>query len=58
MPFRVHTDASEFGLGAVLYQEQKGGTMRVIAYASQSISNAESRYHSSKLVFSSKVGSV
>ena len=49
--FRVHTDASEFGLGTVLYQEQEGGTMHVIAYASQSISNAESRYHSSKLEF-------
>ena len=50
-PFRVHTDTCELGLGAVLYQEQEYGTMRVIACASRSISNAESRYHSSKLKF-------
>ena len=50
-PFHVHMDASELGLGAVLYQEQEDGTMRVITYASRSISNAEGRYHSSKLEF-------
>ena len=50
-PFRVHTDASELGLGAVLYQEQDDGTTRVIAFASPSLSNSEQRYHSSKLEF-------
>ena len=49
--FRVHTDASELGLGAVLYQEQDDGTTRVIAFASHSLSNSEQRYHSSKLEF-------
>ena len=39
----VHTDASELGLGMVLYQEQEDGTMHVIAYASRSILNVESR---------------
>ena len=49
--FRVHTDASELGLGAVLYQEQDDGTTRVIAFASHSLSNSEQKYHSSKLEF-------
>ena len=50
-PFRVHTDASELGLGAVLYQDQDDGTTRVIVFASGSLSNSEQRYHSSKLEF-------
>ena len=50
-PFNMHTDASEHGLGAVLYQDQDNGTTRVIAFASRNLSNAETRYHSSKLEF-------
>ena len=50
-PFQVHTDASELGLGAVLYQDQDDGTTRVMAFASCSLSNSEQRYHSSKLEF-------
>ena len=50
-PFWMHTDASELGLGAVLYQDQDDGTTRVIAFASHSLSNSEQRYHSSKLEF-------
>ena len=49
--FRVHTDASEQGLGAVLYQDQDDGTTRVITYASRNLSKSEKRYHSSKLEF-------
>ena len=53
--FKVHTDASEQGLGAVLYQDQDDGTTRVITYASRNHSKSEKRYHSSKLVFGSKM---
>ena len=34
MPFKLHTDASENGLGAVLYQKQDDGTDCFTAYAS------------------------
>ena len=33
-PFKLHTDASENRLGAVLYQKQNDGTDHIIAYAS------------------------
>ena len=50
-PFCLQTDASEKGLGAVLYQKQDDGTMRVIAYASRTLSKSEKNYDAHKLEF-------
>ena len=50
LPYILHTDASTFGLGAALYQEQDG-EMRVIAYASRGLSSSEKRYPAHKLEF-------
>lgn len=49
-PFVLHCDASQNGLGAVLYQCQQG-MMRVIAYGSRTLSQSEKNYHSGKLEF-------
>ena len=51
-PFVLHTDASQDGLGAVLYQKQDG-KLRVIGYGSRSLGPAEKNYHfhSGKLEF-------
>ena len=51
-PFLLHTDASETGLGAVLYQ-QHNGVLQVTAYSSCTLSPSERNYHlhSGKLEF-------
>ena len=51
-PFFLNCDASNQGLGAVLYQQQDG-VDRVISYASRTLSDAERNYHlhSGKLEF-------
>ena len=51
-PFLLHTDASETGVGAVLYQQQNG-VLQVIAYGSRTLSPSERNYHlhSGKLEF-------
>ena len=50
LSFVLHTDSSSEGLGAVLCQKQNG-KLRVIAYASRSVSKAESHYPAHKLEF-------
>ena len=42
-PFKLHTDVSVLGLGAVLYQVQ-GGVEKVFSYASQSLTKSEATY--------------
>ena len=51
-PFILNCDASGYGLGAVLYQQQ-GDDLRVISYASRTLTEAENNYHlhSGKLEF-------
>ena len=50
-PFRLETDASGDGLGAVLSQKQSDSKYHPVAYASRSLKGSESKYHSSKLEF-------
>lgn len=50
LPYILHTDASNTGLGAALYQQQEG-KLRVIAYASRGLSASESNYPAHKLEF-------
>ena len=49
-PFILHTDASNTGLGACLYQQQ-GEDVRVIAYGSHGLSKSEANYPAHKKEF-------
>ncbi|KAK3889412.1 hypothetical protein Pcinc_006591 [Petrolisthes cinctipes] len=43
-PFILHTDASGVGLGAVLAQEDEGGKLKPIGYASKALNDTEKKY--------------
>ena len=49
-PFKLHTDVSVLGLGAVLYQVQDG-IEKVISYARRSLMKSETKYPVHKLEF-------
>ena len=46
-PFRLYTDASNLGLGAILSQKQEGKE-RIICCASRTLNNAETNYSTTK----------
>ena len=50
-PFLLETDASKYGLGAVLQQVQEDGRYHPVAYTSRALCGSEANYHSSKLEF-------
>ena len=50
-PFRLETDASAEGLGAVLLQESEDGQYHPVKFASHELKGGEPKYHSSKLEF-------
>ena len=50
-PFWLHTDASEVGLGAVLYQNDNNGKRRVVAFANHCLSHSEKWYPGHTLDF-------
>ena len=50
-PFRLETDASGEGLGAVLLQESDDGHYHPVAFASRELKGGEPKYHSSKHEF-------
>ena len=50
-PFRLETDTSKEGLGAVLLQESDDGQYHLVAFASHELKGGEPKYYSSKLEF-------
>lgn len=48
LPFHVATDASQYGLGATLYQVDKDGLRKYISFASTSLKGAQINYPATK----------
>ena len=48
LPFRLYTDASSLGLGAILAQVQEGKE-RIISCASRALNQAEKNYGATKI---------
>ncbi len=49
-PFTICTDASSFGIGAVLMQTEEGKRPHAIAYASRVLTSAESNLNTALLI--------
>ena len=43
-PFKLETDASDYGLGAALFQKDEHGKRHAIGYASRTLNEAECNY--------------
>ena len=43
-PLIISAEASSYGMGATLQQEESNGNRKVVAYASRSMTDCESRY--------------
>ena len=56
-PFKLHIDACNWGLGAILYQDQPDRKEKPISFASRSLNKAESNYPAQVGIYSFKVGS-
>ena len=50
-PFRLETDTSADGLGAVLSQKKEDGKWHPVSFGSRELKGGEPKYHSSKLEF-------
>jgi hypothetical protein len=47
-PFNLQTDASEVGVGAVLFQREESGDRKIISYASKKLNPVQGRYSAVK----------
>lgn len=46
---QIHTDASSFGVGGILFQKQANGHLKPVAYFSKQTTATEQKYHSYEL---------